>query len=543
MFRENTSHRQTTFFDSTDTMDPHIKTRLDKSWAPIFYKNVFCKIDEKPFAVLYSDIGAPNFPVNIALALELIKHLFNYSDDELMDQFYFNYQINYAVGIRHLGGLNLAERTLYDFRARVYRYTIDHPEQEDLIYGQFLQLTKHFLKTANIASEAQRMDSTMFMPNIKKAGRLALAYDVLTKAVKAIPERELPEELNAVLKPNFRTETLFRTKPSESDSKMDQLLNLCLTAQLLLENHTVGQAETEVLRIVKRFIKEQANYDENTKQLKAKTNKEIAPDSLQSAYEEDCTFRIKGGKSQSGYLANLAETCAKENSIQQITDYAVAPNIKADVTFGGERIPIIKEQTDCNSMTLDGGYYSEKVTETAADNNIDIHYTDMTGRGPQSKLPVTAFEFDAETLTITKCPNNTVPLRAVIKNGQTVGHFPLEACRHCPLAGQCHAKEQKKDYVVRIDKKAIGAAKQRLKIDSERRQNTSDRAAIEGTNSALKRAHGLGKLRVRSQAKCTVVVGYKVIAHNFKMFARYMIEQLNNPLLPTRGGLMPQMCR
>ena len=180
------------------------------------------------------------------------------------------------------------------------------------------------------------MDSTMFMPNIKKAGRLALAYDVLIKAVKAIPESELPEELKAVLKPNFKTETLYKSKPSESDSKMDQLLNLCLEAKLILETHAKGYAETEALRIVKRFIKERANFDESAKRLKAKSNKEITPDSLQSAYEEDCTFRTKNGKSQSGYVANFAETCARENPIQQITDYAVAPNITADVTLGEE---------------------------------------------------------------------------------------------------------------------------------------------------------------------------------------------------------------
>ncbi len=35
MFRENANHQQT-FFDSTDTMDPRVKERLDKSWAPVF---------------------------------------------------------------------------------------------------------------------------------------------------------------------------------------------------------------------------------------------------------------------------------------------------------------------------------------------------------------------------------------------------------------------------------------------------------------------------------------------------------------------------
>ena len=166
----------------------------------------------------------------------------------------------------------------------------------------------------------------------------------------------------------------------------------------------------------------------------------------------------------------------------------------------------------------------------------------MTGREPKSKLPVTAFEIDAETTIIIKCPNNVVPLHTAVKDGQTVAHFPLDACRESLLAGQCSAKEQKNNFVVRIDKKSIATAAQREKIENEHRQNTSVRAAIEGTNSALKRAHGLGKLRVRGQAKYTVVVGYKVIAHNFKMFAHYMIEQVKNPLMPIPGGLMPTPC-
>ena len=59
MFRENNSHRQAIFFDSTDTMDPRVKARLDKSWAPIFYEHVFCKIDEKPFAVFTATLAPP----------------------------------------------------------------------------------------------------------------------------------------------------------------------------------------------------------------------------------------------------------------------------------------------------------------------------------------------------------------------------------------------------------------------------------------------------------------------------------------------------
>jgi len=65
---------------------------------------------------------------------------------------------------------------------------LKHPGEDDLIFTQFIVLLKEFAKTTGISLKDQRMDSTMFMSNIKKAGRLSLAFDVLIKTVKAIPE-------------------------------------------------------------------------------------------------------------------------------------------------------------------------------------------------------------------------------------------------------------------------------------------------------------------------------------------------------------------
>ena len=123
MFKENNDHTQVQLLNTSTWMSPSIKKKLLKSWAPIFYEHVFCKIEEKIFAPLYSeDNGRPNFPINILLSLEFIKHLFDYTDEELIDQFYYNYQVAYALGIQTLGEINLAPRTLYHFRSRIYQY-------------------------------------------------------------------------------------------------------------------------------------------------------------------------------------------------------------------------------------------------------------------------------------------------------------------------------------------------------------------------------------------------------------------------------------
>jgi len=97
----------------------------------------------------------------------LMKHMKNYSDDELIDN--FNYLVNYAVGIRVRGELNLTEKTLYDFRTRIYQYLIQYPEQKDLIFHQFLNLTRIFIEETNISTDIQRMGSTKFMSNDKKS--------------------------------------------------------------------------------------------------------------------------------------------------------------------------------------------------------------------------------------------------------------------------------------------------------------------------------------------------------------------------------------
>ena len=52
-----------------------------------------------------------------------------------------------------------------------------------------------------------------------------------------------------------------------------------------------------------------------------------------------------------------------------------------------------------------------------------------------------------------------------------------------------------------ISQKALDTEEIRMKIKEERKESTSKRAAIEGTNSSLKRAHSAGKLKVRGIVK------------------------------------------
>ena len=484
MFRENTKHNQLSLFNTASFMNENVRKKLEKTWAPVFYEHVFCKTDEKPFAVLYSNTGHPNFPVNILLSLEYIKHLMNYTDDELIENFYFNYLVNCAVGIRTLGEINLAERTLYEFRSRVYRHTREHPGEDDLIFGQFLKLLDEFASVAGLSADRQRMDSTAFMSNIKKSGRLALAYDVLVKAVKAIPEEKRCGALKEVLAPEFKSSTLSRVRAAETASRMEAVLELCRLAQQVLKELCPGE-ETEELKLLNRFTIEQAEYQDG----RLKPKEDVPAASLQSAHDPDATFRLRGNKGQSSYVANITETCSKENPFQAITDYKVAPNCTSDVQLIRERLPRLTERTGCKEIYVDGGYYSPQTAKVQEECGVEIHYTGITGRGPARKIELYEFAVDEQNCLITRCPAGAAPLRSAHKKNQFVAHFSLEQCAACALLDRM-------------------------------------RAGIEATNSALKRRHGMDRLRVRGLHKCQVVVGLKVTAQNFRRFCRYILEKI-----------------
>lgn len=522
MFKENNSHNQQELFNSYSTLHPKTQKKLENSWAAIFYEHVFSKIDEKPFAVLYSpDKGRTNFPVNILLALELIKHIFDYTDEILLDQYNFNYQVMFALGERNLGERYLAPRTFYNFRQKLYQYTIRHPEQEDLIFGQFKTLTDHFIELLGLDTRQQRMDSTFFMSNIKLAGRLSLAYDVLVQALKACPQEELPKPLQEVLKPDFKTNLLFKTRSGQVPGRLQEMFDLSTELLAFVEDQKI--ASSFEIELLKRFLEEQTVFDPETKRRSSKETKEIAATSLQSAYDPDATFRNKNGKVNKGYIFNMAETCADENPVQLVTDYTTKSSSASDTGMLLERLPQIKDSTKLTDLYVDGGYYSEDVETESQKQDVTMHYTDMTGKAPDpEKIPLTEFEID-EQFNVFSCPENHPALKSNLKKDMVNAHFSLEHCQKCPHKENCQVKFQKTSAVLRVKKNAILAAKARNRIfcDPLRREATSKRAASEGSISAIKRSQGAGKLKVRTHPKVQVVMGFKMIGRNIRQVFRF----------------------
>jgi len=123
MFRKNDQHVQMPLFSSLDSLPEKHQVRLEESWAGTFYQELFCRIAEESFAVLYSDEASrPNIPVNVLVGFETLKSGFGWSDEEAYDHFCFDVQVRYAVGYRDLSEGHFELRTVYNFRQRVAQH-------------------------------------------------------------------------------------------------------------------------------------------------------------------------------------------------------------------------------------------------------------------------------------------------------------------------------------------------------------------------------------------------------------------------------------
>ncbi len=105
------------------SLTPRERKALENSWVKGFAEEIFPAIDKKPFAVLYSDKASrPNTPVNVTVGALIIKELFDYTDDEMVENLMFDPRMQYALHTISFEEQPLSDKTLSRFRKRCYDY-------------------------------------------------------------------------------------------------------------------------------------------------------------------------------------------------------------------------------------------------------------------------------------------------------------------------------------------------------------------------------------------------------------------------------------
>ena len=177
---EVNSSQQISFNDSVFSLTAREKKALDNSWAKIFADEIFPNIDEERFSVLYSSKASrPNAPVNVIIGALIIKELFDYSDDEIVENLMLDLHLQYALHTTSFEEQPISDKTLSRFRSRCYNYETTHGI--DLYHDCVKDLSSKIAKLMNLSGRIKRMDSMMIESNIRFLSRMELIYTCISK--------------------------------------------------------------------------------------------------------------------------------------------------------------------------------------------------------------------------------------------------------------------------------------------------------------------------------------------------------------------------
>jgi hypothetical protein len=548
MFRARSP--QGSLFQSAFLFPEEKARRLERSWADMFQARALPLIDEERFAMMYcEDNGRPNRAVQIVLGVLVLKDMFNLTDEEALENLEFNLLWHHALRLT-LEEAHLPQKTLHNFRRRLMEH--------DGGRVAFCETTDRVIQALGIRTGRQRLDSSHIMSNIATLTRLGLFCETIRLFLRAV-RREHPELCHLMpegMVSRYLKEEGEATNYEDARSEAGrQRLGVCARDLYRLVSRLRGTAAAALdeYRLLERLLWEQCEVGEKGERqpgegdddagedsvpITLKEPKQVRPDSLQSPHDPEVTYSGHKGK---GYEVQVAETCDDENQTQIITHVEVTPSSGSDAEVP---VPLLDALADRdvqpNELFADTTYGSGRNAIEAELRGTEL-VSPVAGPGPGKTEEAedgtirdfTAADFQIDVLAEKRsvCPAGwevvgeyeswEAPERVQLR-------FDREVCEACSLRPRCPVKFSRKlgIYVLEVDLVKVNIERRRrAEASGEFRQRYAVRAGIEGTNSELKRAHGLGRLRVRGGVRVRLAVYLKALACNIKRMVRALLDE------------------
>ena len=531
MFKKNTRHQQIPLTSHVDELPEKLRKRLENSWSGVFYREIYSRIDETAFAVLYADIPSrPNVAVNTLVGLEFLKAGNGWTDEELYDNFCYDIQVRYALGYRQLGEGDFDLRTLYYFRERLSRYM-----QEtgiNLLDQAFEKVTDQQLAAYQVKTGKQRMDSVQVSSNIRQMGRVQLLVEVLQRVERMLNEADqqrYAEAFGPYLK-GHAGHYVYRMKGEEVGSHLQRIGAFM---QQLVRELKPGYAHQAVYQMLERVFGEHFRTEQS--EVKAIPNAELSAACLQSPDDLEATYREKRGIGYQGYVANVTETCEPQNPLQLITKVQLAPNNTDDDQFLAEALPNLKERGALTEMYTDGGYGGKQSDPVLAEQGVTLTQSAIRGRNPDPDKPHLAdFEIQfgerGKPNQVTCPAGQQVSVHTTHQQKSYVACFDLTVCQDCPLLkeGKCLAQPGKRDERLRLRFTQTEAqSSQRRRRSQENKSEAGNlRAAVEATVRSVKLPFPEAQLPVRGKFRVACMLIGSVAVANVRRIQRYLQARL-----------------
>lgn len=531
-FKTN-SYQQLSFSDSFGGLTSREQKALERSWAKVFADDIFPAIDEEPFRVLYSSCASrPNTPVNVCIGALIIKELFDISDDEVVENLMLDPRYQYALHTTSCEEQPLSDKSLSRFRKRCYDY--ESVYGIDLLHGCMTQLGTKIAKLMNISPRIKRMDSMMIAANIRKLSRAELIYTCVAKLVTYLHKNNadaLIEGMEHYYDPNDYNKTFYYSTGFET---AESLLLILKDADKLLEVCGTDYDDITEYQLLLRCLSEQTIVEESARRLRTKEDGGLNSEMLQNPSDPDATYRSKSGKEYQGYAANIEETVGKNGSV--ITDYQYEQNIHSDSQFLKDSLGRTEVQKEEVILIADGGYTGKENRDLAAEKNIRLVNTDLSGKPVDNILA--DFVFNEEGTKVLRCPAGYEPKSCGYTGGKSQQFhvsFQRDQCANCPNQKLCKAKIHKRVSSVTVSVKAHERAKQQKFMGTEEFRNLFKiRNGVETVPSMLRRQYHADRMPVRGLIRGRFFFGCKIGALNFRKLFTYrkgLGHYAQNPIL------------
>lgn len=522
-------YQQINLEDNLLVLSERTKKYVMNSWAKGFADIIFPAINEKRFAVLYSDnlASRPNSPVNAVVGSLILKEMLTLTDDELLASILCDVRFQYALHTTSFKEQPFSDRTFSRFRERLYQHTQE--TGVDLLQEEMEAMAQVFVQYLSINPSLKRMDSLMVSSSCKKMSRLEILYTCVANMVKVIHKtgkNQLLTGLEHYLDEEDRNEMIYHRKGEEITSRLQQVVN---DADGLVSRLNENYFDLTEYQLLRRVLNEQTEKTSEGKTV-PKDKKQVSPESLQNPSDPDATYRSKAGKGNKGYVGNLVETFDDYGAI--ITSYDYQQNSHSDSRFCEETIEKLGKQETPMRLLADGAYSSIENMDLASECNIELITTALLGKSPD--LIQSDFQFDEQGEEIIKCPAGFSPYktRYYEKTGMYRASFNKTTCAQCPLREKCGAKFQRKSAFVMISKKMVQRATYLKKLSTEEyRALAKKRNGVEGLPSILRRKYLVDRIPVRGLMRSKIWFSFKIGAINVKrVLERVLLLDFKNLL-------------
>jgi len=530
MFRENRQHQQGHLFSTLSELPPGMRKMLEESWAGTFRREVFERLDEKPFAVLYTEGDSrPNVPVNVLLCLEVLKSGFGWTDEQMYEAFVFDLQVRYAVGYENLGDGYFAVRTVYHFRERLSQHMQE--TGENLMEQAFEQITDEQLEAFHLSTDKLRIDSTQIASDIRTGSRLQLLVEMLGRVHRMLNEQD-QERYAELLGPyvqNKASHYIYRLKRGQYGEKLAAIGPLM--HQLVVELAADYGQEEAYLLLARVFTD---HFVWNADEQRPKEASEVSADSLQSLDDPEATYRKKQGESYHGYVSNVTETCNPENDTQLIVKVQSEPNVTDDEQMLVDALPDLIERTDVEELYTDGGYNGPALDEALEGTAIEHIPSAIRGGRPQEGfLNLADFEWetddDGQPATLTCPQGQVIPVEPGRADQRFIARPDIDTCNSCPLLALCPMRPQgnQRSPGLYFDHRTFLVAQKRQQVATFRRSGNL-RAAVEATVRSVKHPFRHGKVLVRGLFRVSCVVLASALMVNARRLHKLVTQKLSD---------------